>query len=103
MTTRRWAGLLLSFGLLGCTSTESRCETLCHWANKCGGTETNITCSDDAIDECVDSYDDEGDSCQEAFDDFADCVDEEDQNCSSVENNCIAEGTEFVERCDFSD
>jgi hypothetical protein len=94
----RWAGLCLSLGLLGCTSTSSRCETLCEWADKCS-TDSTATCSESDIDQCVDEYDDESDGCQDAFDEFADCVDDEDSNCSSVQNQCVGEATEFVEQC----
>jgi hypothetical protein len=100
MSTRRWVGLCLSLGLLGCTSTESRCETICHFGQKCV-TGSTATCSEAEIDECVDDYDDESDGCQDAFDEFADCIEEEETNCSDVENRCVGEATEVLEQCRF--
>jgi hypothetical protein len=94
MKTRAWIGLYLSLGLLGCTSTESRCETLCDWSEKCSTDETS--CS---VNQCVDEYDDSSDDCQDAFDDFADCVDDEDLSCSGVESQCLGEAVEFIEQC----
>jgi hypothetical protein len=84
--------------LIGCTSTESRCETVCKWANQCA--EITVDCSSDAeIEECVDEYDDKGDGCQDAFDDFADCVDEEELTCSAVQEHCVGEASEYLEQC----
>jgi len=84
-------------GAAGCTSTESRCETLCGWVDNC--TEDAVTCSEADIDECVDDYDTKSDDCQDAFDDFADCVDDADKVCSKVESSCLGEAAEFLEQC----
>ena len=88
----------MSLGALGCTSTESRCETLCEWADKCATGET-VSCTDAEIDECVDEYDDEKSACQDAFDELADCIDDEEQVCSDVQEHCVGEATEFLEQC----
>jgi hypothetical protein len=98
MVTKRWVGLVFGLSLLGCTSTESRCETLCKWANQCG--DIAVDCSNDAeIDECVEEYDDLDADCQDAFDDLVDCVDEENLTCSAVEEHCLGEAGEYVEQC----
>ncbi len=97
MVSKRWVGLFLGLSLVGCTSTESRCETLCKWANQCG--DIPIDCTDAEIDECVEEYDDHDDGCQDAFDEFAECVDEENLTCSAVQEHCIGEAGEYVEQC----
>src|SRR5687768_6306338 len=97
METNRWVRIGLCLSLIGCTSTESRCETLCKWASQCG--DIPIECTDAQIDECVENQDDKGDGCQDAFDEFADCVDEENLTCSAVEENCLGEAGEYVEQC----
>lgn len=87
----------MSLGLLGCTSTESRCETICEFSEKCSTDETSSDCS---VNECVDEYEDSSDGCQDAIDEFADCIDDEDQNCSDVQSNCIGEAFEVLEQCE---
>jgi hypothetical protein len=90
----------LILGLLGCTSTESRCETVCHYGQKC--LEATATCSESEIDQCVNAYDNASDSCQDAFDEAADCVDEQEVNCSGVMKQCVtAETTAALDRCNL--
>ena len=97
MHTRSWAGLCIFLGLVGCTSTESQCETLCDWLDRCSG--ENVDCSQSEIDDCVDEIDDESDDCQDAFDEFVDCVDDN-ESCSSVERECVGEAVEVAEQCE---
>jgi hypothetical protein len=97
METNWWVRICLFSSLVGCTATESRCETLCKWASQCG--DIAIECSDSEIDECVEEYDDHDDACQDAFDEFADCVDEENLTCSAVQEHCVGEAGEYVEQC----
>jgi hypothetical protein len=88
--------VVLATSALACTSTKSRCETVCDWLKSCAGGD--VTCSDSDIDKCVDEYDDKGDSCQDAFDEFSDCVDDN-ESCDKVQKECIGEATEYVSKC----
>ena len=90
-----WVVVALATSALGCTSTKSRCESLCDWLKKCSSTD--VTCSDSELDECVDDYKDQKDSCQDAFDDLADCVD--DNSCDGVQKECVGEATEYLSKC----
>jgi hypothetical protein len=99
MEPRRWLGLCLSLGFLGCTSTESRCETLCEFSKKCPTGGASLDCSEAGIDKCVDDYDAQSERCQDALDELADCIDEEDQSCSGVQSQCEGEATEVFAHC----
>ena len=101
MLTTRWLLLCLGVGLLGCTSTESRCETLCQAGEKCGASALMLDCSESGIDRCVDEYDRENEACQDAFDNAADCIEEQDLSCPGVQNKCIGQLSELASRCKF--
>jgi hypothetical protein len=93
----RWIGLLLSLGLLGCTSTEDRCEMLCQWVDKCEP-EVEVTCSRADVDRCVEEYDAKSDQCQDVIDDVTDCIEEADESCDARER-CGGKMTEYFVQC----
>jgi hypothetical protein len=97
METNWWVRVCLCLSLVGCTSTESRCETLCKWADQC--TELSANCSDADIDDCVEDIEDQDSGCQDGFDDFVDCLDDQDLVCSDIEEHCVGEFSEYVEQC----
>jgi len=89
--------VLLGFLATGCsTSTKDRCEALCDWLHRCGG---SATCTDAQIDECVDNYEKLDDDCQDAYDDFADCLDDNDE-CSDAGTECSSEASAVIKHCD---
>ena len=82
----------------GCDSAEDQCETLCEWADDCGG---GADCSEDEIEECADDVndiDDEG--CEDAFEAFVDCLEENENDCEDVVDSCQGEATDFLEECE---
>jgi hypothetical protein len=94
----RWIGLTLGLGLLGCTSTEDRCEVLCQWIDKCEAA-VEVTCSRSDIDRCVEEYVAKSAHCQDVIDELADCVDEQDKSCPDVRTQCGGQATEYLLQC----
>jgi len=94
---RCWA-VGLAFVMVGCTSDETRCKTMCKWLDQCA--EAIVNCTPSEIDECVREAGELSDGCDDAFADFTDCLDDHDLDCSEVESSCRSELAEFTDQCD---
>jgi hypothetical protein len=89
----------MSLALLGCTSTEDRCEVLCQWIDKCEPS-ADVSCSRADIDRCVSEYDAKSDQCQEVIDGLTDCIEDANHSCPDGRAQCGSRATEYFLRCD---
>jgi hypothetical protein len=82
--------------VLGCSSTEGQCESLCAFAEDC---DDDVD-EDDCIEECVDAFDSPSETCDVAFETFVDCADEEGSDCDDVADHCEDEFSDLAAVCD---
>ena len=96
----RAAAALAVLALVGCRTTEGRCEDFCVVQDDC---DDSIDI-DDCVDDCVEVYDDPDtdETCRASFDALADCASDFELDCELVLDECENESEDFVADCSDS-